>query len=229
LKFTKENPKRPVCCVDGCERGAQNQTGGPNPKWRKSKIFGGYVCATHHGKKIAHDNGVKSVSVLTKKRREEALSEGYSSVTEKNAVEFERNAKKEAKRMGVSYSKYIRYKGTGHEHLMYRKEYCENVDGRLGHVCTTTIVLERQLHVDHIDGNPDNHDGDPDPSNLQTLCADCHIVKTYLNEDYKTPGRKAIKEEKKRKKGWETESDLSSFFEDTGITTPKIRQEKGLS
>ena len=41
---------------------------------------------------------------------------------------------------------------------MFREEYCENIDGRLGHVCTTTIVIDGQLQVDHIDGNPGNND-----------------------------------------------------------------------
>ena len=38
-----------------------------------------------------------------------------------------------------------------------------------------------QLDVDHIDGNKKNND----PSNLQTLCANCHRLKTKRNKDYK--------------------------------------------
>ena len=37
-----------------------------------------------------------------------------------------------------------------------------------------------QLDVDHIDGNKYNND----ISNLQTLCANCHRLKTYLNREY---------------------------------------------
>jgi hypothetical protein len=37
-----------------------------------------------------------------------------------------------------------------------------------------------QLDVDHIDGNHQNNS----PENLQTLCANCHRLKTHLNEDY---------------------------------------------
>ena len=37
-----------------------------------------------------------------------------------------------------------------------------------------------QLDVDHIDGNKNNND----ISNLQTLCANCHRLKTYLNKDW---------------------------------------------
>ena len=37
-----------------------------------------------------------------------------------------------------------------------------------------------QLDVDHIDGNKENND----PSNYQTLCANCHRLKTFLNKDW---------------------------------------------
>jgi len=36
-----------------------------------------------------------------------------------------------------------------------------------------------QLDVDHIDGDRWNND----PANLQTLCANCHRLKTHLNND----------------------------------------------
>ena len=38
-----------------------------------------------------------------------------------------------------------------------------------------------QLDVDHIDGNRCNND----PSNIQTLCANCHRLKTKQNMDWK--------------------------------------------
>ena len=37
-----------------------------------------------------------------------------------------------------------------------------------------------QLDVDHIDGNKGNNE----PSNLQTLCANCHRLKTHLQRNY---------------------------------------------
>jgi hypothetical protein len=39
-----------------------------------------------------------------------------------------------------------------------------------------------QLDVDHIDGNNSNND----PSNYQTLCANCHRLKTQQNKDWET-------------------------------------------
>ena len=55
-------------------------------------------------------------------------------------------------------------------HRKYLKECCE-ICGFTGHPC--------QLDVDHIDQNHSNND----PANLQTLCANCHRLKTY-NERY---------------------------------------------
>ena len=67
----------------------------------------------------------------------------------------------------------------------FRKTYCENTDGRLGYICTATIINEGQLDADHINGDPsDNRE-----ENIQTLCANCHRVKTIQNKDYATTGR----------------------------------------
>jgi hypothetical protein len=57
---------------------------------------------------------------------------------------------------------------------IYKKDYCENEDGRLGFLCTTNIVDPCMLDVDHI-----NHvHEDNSPKNLQTLCSCCHNYKT---------------------------------------------------
>ena len=49
------------------------------------------------------------------------------------------------------------------------------------------------LDVDHINGNPE----DNRPENYQTLCKCCHAYKGNKNGDYRTPGRKKLKEAKK--------------------------------
>lgn len=68
-------------------------------------------------------------------------------------------------------------------HKVFKKSYCENIDGRLGFVCTTSAHDSYMLEVDHIDRNHHNSH----PSNLQTLCAACHKYKTkyfdYLTAD----------------------------------------------
>ena len=89
---------------------------------------------------------------------------------------------------------FIQHKLNGWEYKIFRKEYCENIDGRLGFVCTTTIIdPEWQLDGDHINGNSSQ----PDRKNIQTLCKCCHAIKTRNNKDYATPGRKTFKQKEK--------------------------------
>jgi len=92
-----------------------------------------------------------------------------------------------AKSQGLTSEEWV---NKDHPYRKSRKKYCENQDGRLGYKCTTTIVHSVQLDVDHIDGNPTNHD----PSNLQTLCKCCHAYKTIINRDYKSAGRKRLRD-----------------------------------
>ncbi|QIN94635.1 HNH endonuclease [Streptomyces phage Muntaha] len=61
-------------------------------------------------------------------------------------------------------------------HRAFKKDSCE----RCGFVAEHPV----QLDVDHIDGNHSNND----PSNLQTLCANCHRLKTWQAKEY-MPGR----------------------------------------
>ena len=84
----------------------------------------------------------------------------------------------------------IRYGMGGWVYKIHRKTYCENIDGRLGFKCTTTIIdPEWQLDCDHKDGDPSNNSKD----NLQTLCKCCHAIKTRDSKDYTTPGRITLK------------------------------------
>lgn len=56
--------------------------------------------------------------------------------------------------------------------LKHRKDKCER--------CGFVPEHECQLDVDHIDGNRKNND----PSNYQTLCANCHRLKTFRARDW---------------------------------------------
>ena len=53
----------------------------------------------------------------------------------------------------------------------HKKTYCEQ--------CGFVAINKCQLDVDHIDGNSKNND----LSNLQTLCANCHRLKTFINKE----------------------------------------------
>ena len=80
----------------------------------------------------------------------------------------------------------------------YRKDYCENEDGRLGYKCHCNEDIQNvkwQLTVDHIDGDRNNNH----PSNLQTLSLNCHAYKTMINEENLPMNkRKKFLEEKHR-------------------------------
>jgi len=72
----------------------------------------------------------------------------------------------------ICYTVYRRWKKE-HVYTKYKKEFCEK--------CPFIPAHPSQLDVDHIDGNHSNHN----PENLQTLCANCHRLKTINNQDYK--------------------------------------------
>ena len=75
---------------------------------------------------------------------------------------------------------YQNKNGEKTKYKAFRKDYCENIDGRLGFACTSTIIQANwQIDVDHIDGDKTNHE----PSNLQSLCKCCHAYKTMINEE----------------------------------------------
>ena len=58
-------------------------------------------------------------------------------------------------------------------YIVHKKEFCEN--------CGFTPEHSSQLDVDHIDNDHHNND----PANLQTLCANCHRLKTHLHNHKK--------------------------------------------
>ena len=120
-----------------------------------------------------------------------------NNIAEKHGVKTSKHLT--ASRAGLSL---IRYKNSRHKYLQYRKDYCENIDGRFGYTCNTILPTQAMinaaglcdwepisfLQVDHIDGDPRNNN----PNNLQTLCHTCHTIKTHVCQDYKSPGRKAL-------------------------------------
>jgi hypothetical protein len=91
-----------------------------------------------------------------------------------------------AERQNLSLTEY---KNQWHPYRRFRKDYCENKDGRLGFVCTATIAWQGMLDVDHINGDPSNNKEE----NLQTLCKCCHAYKTMMYGDGQTPGRNKLK------------------------------------
>jgi hypothetical protein len=66
---------------------------------------------------------------------------------------------------------------SGYDYTQHKKDYCEKCSF-MGKPC--------QLDVDHIDGNKFNNE----QTNLQTLCANCHRLKTWLESQAKVPKHK---------------------------------------
>ncbi len=56
--------------------------------------------------------------------------------------------------------------------LYLKKKECE--------LCGFQAIHPSQIDIDHIDGNHFNND----ESNLQSLCANCHRLKTIQNKDH---------------------------------------------
>jgi hypothetical protein len=79
----------------------------------------------------------------------------------------------------------------------YRKNYCENSDGRLGFYCTSTITEPNwQLDVDHVNGDHKNHN----ITNLHTLCKICHAYKSYLFKENAKKEYRLLTEEDEQKR-----------------------------
>lgn len=98
---------------------------------------------------------------------------------------------------------------------------CDNTKGFLGYECTTKIVDQVQIHIDHWDGNRNNND----PENIKYLCACCHAYKTALFRDHlnRYNGVKVVKKndwtmlpqlhKERQGKKEEQESIFTSLFE----------------
>lgn len=70
-----------------------------------------------------------------------------------------------------AFKEYNSSRPHGKYYKLHKKSACERCNFIPEHLC--------QLDVDHIDGDHSNSE----PSNLQTLCANCHRLKTKLNGD----------------------------------------------
>ncbi len=91
------------------------------------------------------------------------------------------NCTENAKKRGVSKLGFITYRKYCNQHSKtnYTKPYRRHKEDK----CSSCGFIPQhscQLDVDHIDGNRHNNAVE----NLQTLCANCHRLKTYLNKDY---------------------------------------------
>jgi cytochrome c5 len=183
----------PTCITSGCD----------NPKivhnwhWTSGKPVYRPVCQKCHDTNTAAKYAVKTGAVWVRNVADVvAHKAGYNSVTEYLNAKAQKSGYKSlidyrnvvAQKSG--FKSLTDYRNSKHPYRKHRKDYCENVDGRLGFECTTTIVWDGQLDVDHKDENSSNNK----KRNLQTLCKCCHAVKgnLFVKENGVTPGRKTL-------------------------------------
>lgn len=81
-----------------------------------------------------------------------------------------------------SYNKQCWHCLVDRKYRKFKRDHCELCGFIAKHKC--------QLDVDHIDLDRNNND----PSNLQTLCRNCHSLKTVTNKDHMTPEHELKKE-----------------------------------
>jgi len=90
----------------------------------------------------------------------------------------------------AGFTSVVEWTNSKHPYRQHRLNYCENQDSRLGFTCTSTIIWDGMLDVDHINEDPSNNSKE----NLQPLCKCCHAYKSnkFVKEHGSTPGRKAL-------------------------------------
>ena len=110
-------------------------------------------------------SNVRGICVACEKNPQKIKSNGkYASICSQCDKRKYQDKKKRNKRIDRSKRPYIKFK----------KDVCEKCGFIPEHSC--------QLDVDHIDGNHKNNE----EINLQTLCANCHRLKTFLSSDWET-------------------------------------------
>jgi hypothetical protein len=190
--YSSKNPNR-ICCVEGCQQLGQDVT--PLRLKVQGKIRRRKYCSTHFRADLAERSGVDSFTHILAKNKGVSVTEYRRNIVENVAankgmtVTEYRNSIIEtaAASKGVTVTAYRRSIHKSRRHIL---DYCENIDGRLGFKCTTTIIVDcGMLHGDHKNGVPWDHR----PSNLQTLCSCCHSYKSHIFKDYASVGRRTAK------------------------------------
>lgn len=92
-------------------------------------------------------------------------------VKRKDKVYCSRNCKSNAS--GVRTGRFARNQKKARPYRKFLKDKCD--------FCGFIPIHNCQLDVDHKDGNNKNNE----VANLQTLCANCHRLKTYQQKNWK--------------------------------------------
>lgn len=111
-------------------------------------------------------SSIRGICVLCGKNPQKKKGQGYKAICSPCDSRLYETPRKRATAVDKIKRPYRRY----------LKESCEKCGFLPIHTC--------QLDVDHIDGNHKNNA----PENLQTLCANCHRLKTYEGRDWEPLG-----------------------------------------
>ena len=197
-KIVKNVSFERICFTDGCTAIGQN-TGA---KRKDGSIVRRKYCGACHSQRTAAKHGLSNMQqVVAKNAGFDGVTKYLDHCAQKRGFANHYDVLK-YQAIQAGYRSHTEMKNASHPYRKYRKNYCENQDGRLGWVCKAEFPNEDTLNnlgieygvsphfdVDHIDGNPRNNK----PENLQTLCKCCHSIKGLINGDLKTAGRKTLK------------------------------------
>lgn len=184
--------ERPRCSVEGCNEPAQHMgiyRKDGTPSFRD-------ICTKHHNQNVAKRHGLKNIAeVMAKNAGFDSVSEWQDHKAQKKGF-ANHAAWQDHQAQKKGFQNYTDYQNSKHRYRKNRKMYCENVSGEgtwvdpdtgkhrklkeIGCECTATIFHIAQLSVDHING--DHHD-DRD-ENHQTLCHNCHKIKSLYSKDH---------------------------------------------
>lgn len=178
----------PICTTEGCDRPRVVMAWLPAGKKTATHARYRPICRICHETRTASKHGCKTITEVV------AKNAGFDSVQE-YMLHLANKA---------GFRSLTEYRNSKHPYLKYRKNYCENIDGRLGFKCTAVFPTEDELYAmgidygvmphldtDHINGDPTSH-LTLGAAAMQTLCKCCHSFKTNIQGDSKTPGRKTL-------------------------------------
>jgi hypothetical protein len=209
LKIVVPMNERPRCIVDGCNKPG-GHTGGyrvdGTPIFRKK-------CKEHHDADLILKNGGASLKEIRAKNLTEARTAGFDTYAEYERYMYQqriiesgceteeeyRNSLAIRRAQAAGFDNVIDYNNSRHRYRCNRLDHCQNSTGEAVWVdpdtgehkplhnviglCTYTIPFGENgkltLSVDHINGN----NLDDRPKNHQTLCLNCHRVKSHISKD----------------------------------------------
>ena len=142
-------------------------------------------CTKHHQENLAKRHGKKNYRTLIVNNAGFETTNDYNNHNARQAGFEGFGDRLNHNAQTAGFKSYADLRNSIHPSRKYRKDYCENIDGRLGFKCTTKItedmIMAGVLEVDHI--IPRTKGGKNNEENLQTLCCNCHKMKGWLFED----------------------------------------------